>query len=211
MLCFLYKITKAQAYNKENINDNIRRAVEETEGLVVMQDGKLIETYFHSNSGGVTTTAKNGLNYAGEDSFSKMVASPETEENSENFSWNATFSKSEVLFALREMGVSVSSVSAMSVGEKDESGRAKTFVISGTEFDANTFRLKIGSTKLKSTLIDEIVVSSAKISFSGRGYGHGVGMSQWGAKILAEQGKSAKEIVEYYFNNVEVSKATFEK
>ena len=203
-------ITEAQAYNKDNINDNIRKAVEETKGMVVMQDGNLIETYFHSNSGGVTTTATNGLNYGGEDTFSKVVASPETEENSQNFSWSESFSKSQVLTALREMGVSVSSVSSMAVGVKDDSGRAKTLVVSGTEFDANTFRLKIGSTKMKSTLIDEIVVSSTKINISGRGYGHGVGMSQWGAKILAEQGKSAEEIVEYYFNDVQVKIATFE-
>ena len=203
-------ITEAQAYNKDNINDNIKKAVEETKGLVVMKDGQLIETYFHSNSGGVTTTAKNGLNYASEDNFSKMVSSPENEENSENFSWTASFTKAEVLSALREMGVSVVSASSMAVGEKDESGRAKTLVVSGTEFDANTFRLKIGSTKMKSTLIEDIVVGSTKITISGKGYGHGVGMSQWGAKILAEQGKTAEEIVEYYFNDIVIELAKFE-
>ena len=203
-------ITEAQAYNKDNINDNIKKAVEETKGLVVMKDGQLIETYFHSNSGGVTTTAKNGLNYASEDNFSKMVSSPENEENSENFSWTASFTKAEVLSALREMGVSVVSASSMAVGEKDESGRAKTLVVSGTEFDANTFRLKIGSTKMKSTLIEDIVVGSTKITMSGKGYGHGVGMSQWGAKILAEQGKTAEEIVEYYFNDIVIELAKFE-
>ena len=203
-------ITEAQAYNKDNINDNIKKAVEETKGLVVMKDGQLIETYFHSNSGGVTTTAKNGLNYASEDNFSKMVSSPENEGNSENFSWTASFTKAEVLSALREMGVSVVSASSMAVGEKDESGRAKTLVVSGTEFDANTFRLKIGSTKMKSTLIEDIVVGSTKITMSGKGYGHGVGMSQWGAKILAEQGKTAEEIVEYYFNDIVIELAKFE-
>ena len=41
----------------------------------------------------------------------------------------------------------------------------------------------------------------------GRGYGHGVGMSQWGARALAEQGKSAAEIVQYFFKDVEIEQA----
>ena len=40
----------------------------------------------------------------------------------------------------------------------------------------------------------------------GKGYGHGVGLSQWGAKILAEEGKTAKQIVQHYYQNIDVVK-----
>ena len=202
-------INEAQAYDASKINENIEKAVAETRGKVVVQDGKLIEAWFHSNSGGVTTNAKTGLNYLGEESFTKSTKSPETAENSENFEWVVKFSKSEILSALRAMGVSVQSISNFEVGEKDASGRAITLKMGGAEFSANTFRSKIGSTKMKSTLITDIVVSSSSVSISGKGYGHGVGMSQWGAKVLAEEGKTAKEIIEFYFDNIEVVKSDY--
>lgn len=204
-------VTEAQAYDASKINDNIEHAVNETRGKVILCDGELIEAWFHSNSGGVTTVAKTGLNYLGQENYTKTTKSPETTENSENFEWSITFTKSEVLSALREMGVSVTTISEFLVGEKDDSGRAVTLRIGGAEFSASTFRLKIGSTKMKSTLIDKVVVSKNSISISGKGYGHGVGMSQWGAKVLAQDGKTAEEIIDFYFDNIEICNAKYEK
>lgn len=202
-------ITEAQAYNKSKINDNIKQAVNETKGKVIMSDGMLIQAWFHSNSGGKTTTANIGLNYLDEENYTKIAKSPETEENSKDYCWNVTFSKSDVLSALRKMGVSVSTISEFGVGERDDSGRVKTFKIGEVEFSANTFRINIGSTKMKSTLIEDIVVSAGSISFSGKGYGHGVGMSQWGAKIMADEGKLYDEIINHYFDNIKIVDAKF--
>lgn len=202
-------ISEAQAYDASKINQNIINAVNETRGKVVLSDDELIEAWFHSNSGGKTTIAKTGLNYLDDEDYTQVTHSPETEDNSENFSWTQTFTKSEILSTLREMGVSVSSLTSFSVGEKDASGRAITLRIGEIEFSANTFRMKIGSTKMKSTLINDIVVSSNSISLSGNGYGHGVGMSQWGAKILAEEGKTAEEIINYYFKNIKICPAEY--
>ncbi len=47
-------------------------------------------------------------------------------------------------------------------------------------------------------------MENGKVSFTGSGYGHGVGMSQWGAYGMAEQGAKAKDIVLHYFRNVDV-------
>lgn len=202
-------VTEAQAYDASRINDSVRQAVKETEGLVILSDGELIESWFHANSGGVTTTAKNGLNYLGEENYTQTKKSVETESTSENFEWSKTFTKSEVMSALREMGISVSSIASFTIAEKDDSGRVKKFKVGTSEVDANTFRIKIGSTEMKSTLITDIIVSANSINFTGRGYGHGVGMSQWGAKILAEEGKSAEDIVKFYFKDIEIAKYSF--
>lgn len=202
-------VTEAQAYNASKINDNIKKAVEETRGIIIVSEGSPIETWFHSNSGGKTTTANVGLDYKGEENYTGVISSPETEENSENFSWSYTFTKSEVLSALREMGVSVSTITNFKIGETDESGRAKTLKVGDAEFSAATFRLKIGSTKMKSTLINSITISSGSIAISGTGYGHGVGMSQWGARVLAENGKTHEEIINHYYKNIEIIKAEY--
>lgn len=202
-------ITEAQAYNAELINDNIEHAVNETQGKIIVQDGEPIQAWFHSNSGGKTTRAATGLSFLDDENFTKMADSPETDINSKNYSWAVTISKSEVLQALRKMGVGVSTISSFEVADTDESGRAINFRVGDTEFSATTFRINVGSTKLKSTLITDIVVSASSIAFSGRGYGHGVGLSQWGAKVMADSGKTAEEIISHYFDNIEIVDAKF--
>ena len=198
-------ITEAQAYNPDYINDAIKQAVKETDGQVVKNAGQLIDAYFHANSGGHTADLKEGLNYQDEQpSFIKSTKSPETAENSNNFNWSCEISKDEILNALRNMGVTVSSINTFSCGDKGESGRCLNFIIGGKQVNANTFRLNVGGTLLKSTLIEKIEVSTSSVKFTGKGYGHGVGMSQEGAKILAKDGKNYKEIIDYYFNDIEI-------
>jgi len=53
-------------------------------------------------------------------------------------------------------------------------------------------------------LIDSIEKTGDKLIFRGRGFGHGVGMSQWGARKMADDGKSAEEIIEHYYTGVEL-------
>lgn len=198
-------INEAQAYNEDYINDNIRRAVKETKDIVVYYDNDYINAWFHSNSGGHTTTATDGLGYSLEEpKYIKPIKTNENTNNSKNFKWYYSFTKSEILTTLRDLGISISSLSTFKIGEKDSSGRAKTFIVGGKEISANKFRLSIGSTKLKSTLIDSISVNENTITFSGRGYGHGVGLSQEYAITLANEGKTYKEIIFYFFNDVKI-------
>jgi len=64
--------------------------------------------------------------------------------------------------------------------------------------------LNLGSTKMRSTLLTEAKLENDRVILSGKGYGHGVGMPQWGAYGMAEEGKTADEIVRYYFRDVTV-------
>ncbi len=197
-------ISEAQAYDKSKINESIKNAVKKTKGKVIRYNGELINAWFFSNAGGKTATASEGLNSTENYPYIKSVETNESADNTKNYSWTATFSKDEILSALRSMGVSVSSISTFTGGEKGDSGRYITFIVGGKEVNANTFRLTIGSTKLKSTLIDKIDVSSSSVTFSGRGYGHGVGLSQEWAKVLADEGKTYKEIIDFFFEDITV-------
>ena len=101
------------------------------------------------------------------------------------------------------MGLTISTISNFEKGEISEFGRCLTFKIGKQNINANTFRLNIGSTKLKSTLIDTITIDNDNIIFKGKGYGHGVGLSQEYACVLANEGKSYKEIIETFYKNID--------
>lgn len=195
-------INEAQAYDKSKINDKIKNAVKQTKGETIKYEGDLIKAYYFSNAGGKTATLREGLSIDENLPYIISVETNESTQNSKNYSWRATFTKDDVLSALRNMGVSVSSISSIKKGEVGSSGRLLTLIIGSKEVNANTFRLNIGSTKFKSTLIDEINIDEDKVTFVGRGYGHGVGLSQEYAKVLAEEGKNYKEIIMYFFKDV---------
>lgn len=199
-------ITEAQAYKKTS-SQKIKDAVKKTSRVVIKCNNQYINPLFFANSGGITATANEGLNLNDDNyKYIKSVKSPETKDNSSSFSWTATISKNQILNATRNMGLSLASVSSFSKGELGESGRCKTFIIGGKEVDANTFRIQVGSTILKSTLIKSISVSTSSVTFSGNGYGHGVGVSQEGAIVLANQGKNFKEILNFYFQDIKIVK-----
>lgn len=198
-------ISEAQAYAPENINDAICEAIAETKGKVLAFGGEFIETWFHSNAGGKTaSTTEAFVGSDGDPEFIKLATSPETENNAQNTTWSVWLSRSEMLSALSKMGKSVSTLSTISIEEKGPSGRATALKFGDTVVSAPEFRIAVGSTKMKSTLISNIVVDKSGATFEGKGYGHGVGLSQWGAKILAEEGKDAENIIDHYFKKVDL-------
>lgn len=201
-------IEEAQAYSYENINDRIKQAVEETRGLVMNAEGELPHAWFHAHSGGMTELPSVALDFKGEDPYylqpKKSMESDDAPENVK--SWKAVFSEREVVDACNASGLKVNDIESIKIGKTGESGRAATLLINGESISAPTFRIKIGANKMKSTLLDSIEEIDGEIIFSGRGFGHGVGMSQWGAFAMAKEGKTAEEIVEYYFPNVEIAK-----
>ena len=82
-----------------------------------------------------------------------------------------------------------------------------TLLVSGKEVSAPAFRIAIGSTKMRSCLLESLRVEDGQVKMRGRGYGHGVGMSQWGAYAMAKAGKTAQEIVMHYFRGVTIDRA----
>ena len=202
-------IEEAQAYNADAVNDRIRSAVRETRGLVLNAGGELPYAWFHAHSGGLTARAKEGLDYEkDEPGYTQCVKGMENDEApQEAANWQAAFTMDEVIAAAKDTGASVEEVTSISIGQRGESGRAKTLLISGKEVSAPAFRIAIGSTKMRSCLLESLRVEDGSVKMAGRGYGHGVGMSQWGAYAMAREGKTAQEIVMHYFAGVTLDKA----
>lgn len=78
--------------------------------------------------------------------------------------------------------------------------------ISLLDVNLNRIRPMIGGNIFKSYLIDSLEFNNGKYTMKGRGYGHGVGMSQWGASKMGESGKTYKEIIEFYFPGTHIMK-----
>jgi len=198
-------VTEAQAYNANAVNDHIREAVNETRGLVMIADGEFPYAWFHAHSGGATELPSKALEYNEDPAYLTSVRSDEPEDVPEDVkNWTAEFTLDEVQKACRDAGIEIGSIESFEVGKTGESGRAVTFLVNGKEVSAPGFRLQIDASKLKSTLIDSIEKTGDKLIFRGRGFGHGVGMSQWGARKMADDGKSAEEIIEHYYTGVEL-------
>lgn len=202
-------IEEAQAWDEQGINDKIKKAVERTRGKVAVHDGEYIKAWFHAHAGGQTASAAEGLAYdKKEPTYIKIAKSPDSKDApAEDRDWEAVFSKKEVIAALNKMGKKIKDVSSVSVAQRGPSGRAVLLSFDGVKVAAPEFRVAIGSTKMKSTLINSLKAEGDNIILKGKGYGHGVGMSQWGAYALAKEGKKAEDIVKHYFKGIDIVKA----
>lgn len=201
-------IKEFQAYDADSINDAIRQAVTMTRGMVIVYQGQPIRAWFHASAGGITAAAKEGLNFREmEPPYIASVPSPDDSAPADVKNWTASFSKKQVMDAMKKIGRTVNSIDSLQIGQKGPSGRTQTLIVNGnTEVAGPDLRVALDGTKLKSMLLDKVEVSGDNVIFTGKGYGHGVGMSQWGAYQLADQGKKAEEIIGHYFKNVTIER-----
>ncbi len=177
--------------------NKIKQAVNETKSEVILYNNELIDAMFFSTSNGYTENSgdvfKNNLPYL------VSVESNWDKEESPVFSSSKEVSKSEFLFNL---GISDSKDINISDIKKTNTGRVKSLVINGKSFESSKIRSIFN---LKSTSFT-INVSSDKVIFNVNGYGHGVGMSQYGSNGMAKQGYNYKDILNHYYKNCEIKK-----
>ena len=201
-------IKEFQAYNAKAVSDNVKKAVEMTRGMVVTYQGQPIHAWFHASAGGITATAKEGLDFKdAEPAYIESVQSPDELAPADVQNWTAAFTKKEVMAELTKLGKTVTSIDSVEIGKKGPSGRTTTMLINkNIEVSGPELRVGLGGTKLKSMLLDKVEVSGDTITFTGKGFGHGVGMSQWGANKLATMGKTSADIIGQYFKDVTIEK-----
>ncbi|HHY36933.1 MAG TPA: SpoIID/LytB domain-containing protein [Firmicutes bacterium] len=197
-----------QAYDAAAVNDRVREAVEMSRGMVATYKGDYIKAWFSAYAGERTAMAREGLAFREEEPpYIKSVRNPGAKyAPAEDREWTAVFTKDQIRAALAELNREPGPVNEVAIAEEGPTGRAVTIRVDDVEVAGADFRIALGSTELKSILLDEITVAGDKVTFKGRGYGHGVGMCQWGAYALAKEGRSPEEIVRYYFKDVEIER-----
>lgn len=197
------RFAKWEENERESNWQKIIEAVNETAGKIITYEGKPINAFFHSNSGGVTESSVNiwgGVEYP-------YLKSVETsgEEGYSQYSSEVSFTQEELLNKMKEkypdMHIDFNLEECIKILEYTDSGRVRTIKFGNIQIAGTEARTILG---LKST---NFVVNrkDGKIIFSVIGYGHGVGMSQTGADSLAKSGKGYVEIVKHFYTGVEIT------
>ena len=187
---YLAKGGMAQAVEK------VRHAVEDTEDVVLTYGGQLIEATYFSCSGGRTEDAKavGGADFP----YLRSVSSP-GEEEAEVFQQVCSFPKEKVELLL---GVTLPDDKQRWLGKETRTsgGGIETLEIGGKTFTGTELRTRLG---LRSTFFTARAGDQG-LTVDTRGYGHRVGLSQYGADAMAASGKSWQEILGYYYQGAEL-------
>ena len=177
--------------------------VEATRGQVLRKDGTLYPAFYHSCCGGLTENARN----VWADASGPPIVEDRYCERSPKKQWTYRISKTQFQKLLAGNNVPVSSIISITTVPLFDSPRVDTVVIDtdagAQNIKATELRKILGYTNLKSTWL-EASLAGKDVIFSGRGYGHGVGMCQWGAKGMAEEGLPYTDILKFYYPDSEL-------
>jgi len=192
-----------KGYSSESKSGNT--AVDKTSGLIMTYDGEPVLSFFHSTCGG--WTSDNGDVWAGKNLPYLKRIKCEHCSDSPKYKWKETISASEIKSLLLKNGKQTGKIKSINL--KRSSERVITVIIRHSKGEivltGNEFRRIIGAERLRS-LYFTTSVSGKNIVFDGKGWGHGVGMCQYGAKRLAEKGKGYSYILKYYYSGVDIRK-----
>ncbi len=218
----LYQIKKSETLGKNydvtsSIDDQVfregdggslvNRALTSTRGMVLENKGEVIEAFFHSCCGGFTESAADAE--LGERSPLKRGVKDSYCSRSPVHHWVYSLSGDQLASLLRNGGRKIWEVRDIKIVSKTSTHRAARLHISGKggscDISGVEFRKLLGTTKLKGLLF-AIHHHGSYFIFEGEGYGHGVGMCQYGAKAMADKGWSYKKILNFYYPGISITK-----
>ncbi|MFA4875366.1 MAG: SpoIID/LytB domain-containing protein [bacterium] len=194
----------SQVYDGAHKEDERSRSgVVSTRGQILTRGGALFAAYFHSCCGGLTEHAHNV--WPGEE------GPPTVEdrfcERSPKRLWSFQMDAARFVAKLKAAGLSVGEILGLSTESESDSPRVENLLMQDREGNksvaATELRRIFGYSEIKSTWFDA-KLDSGQITLVGRGYGHGVGMCQWGAKGMADEGAKYGEILKFYYPDAEL-------
>jgi len=208
----IYDDTRDQVYygyDYESSRPGLSAAAEATRGMIIKYNGQPISAYYFSDSGGYTANV--------EDVWSKTIpylrAVPDP--YAKPIEWTATLTQDYLQGRFDEaLGIQPNAdvITNIQVTERFTSSRVKTALftlqsgrtvpLSSKSFDYLTNNNDIKSMKFDVQPTGDL--TRPDFIFTGQGWGHGVGLAQWGAKNMALQGKGFQEILTYYYTGVTI-------
>ncbi len=182
----------------------VRKALEETKSVVLANaSGKLVPAYFHADCGGKTEEASEVW---GSQEAKSGTATDAYCPFSPKAKWSWNLSSAEIYAKIRTALKLPweGDLKEITVSELTASGRVAKLAIVTREgvrhfISGAQFRSLVGFDRLRSTAFTLVRQPSGQYKFDGRGYGHGVGLCQWGARKLANLGTNYKDILKHYY------------
>ncbi|HEY9724686.1 MAG TPA: SpoIID/LytB domain-containing protein [Oscillatoriaceae cyanobacterium] len=182
------------------------QAVDATRAQVLTFGGRVVPAYFCASSGGYTENSED----VWERAIPCLRAVPDYDQKSPYFTWYKDVTVGDLAAGLARFGVDVGTLMQVQPVDRSYSGRVKDIRIVGSNGSCvvrgETFRM---AARLDSTLFNVSPVGDgtpSEFAFAGRGLGHGVGLSQWGAKALAEMGYNYTQILGHYYPGAQLSR-----
>ncbi len=219
----IYPDTRDQVYGGLDAEKPISNlAVEETKNLILKFDGTVTKVFYHSTCGGYTESSANVFT---KEQIPYLVSIKDGDEPnckiSPRFEWTETYKKELIISRLKNASllenvnyrltnISISSrfdsgrINEMEIEVVSESGENKIIIIKGNEI-RSILRTADGKSILWSTMFD-VELNSNSVILSGNGFGHGVGLCQWGAISLSRKGWDFNSILEFYYRGTSTGK-----
>lgn len=177
--------------------NKIRTAVHETEGEYLIYDNQIVQAFFFSTSTGKTENVEEVFVQALP--YLRSVDSSWDEEVSPVFHVTTEFSLADFY---SKLNLPYQETLQIEIIQTTSTGRVKELSINGTAFKASDVSSKLS---LRSTFFSfEQIGNNVKIET--KGFGHGVGMSQYGAHAMAKKGYTYDQILKHYYQGVEIAK-----
>ncbi len=196
------------AYNGSyKILAKTRGIVDKSRGIVMVYNWKLFPGYFHSTCGGHTEDIN--LIFGLKSILPLSGVRCGYCENSKYYRWKKNIKKNEIERKLKDSKIKIKHVKGIvreRIGNGDHCSTIKVTHSGGIKkLDANEFRLMLGPNYLRSTAFN-VKNNGDSLIFEGKGWGHGVGLCQYGAQNMARSGFKWFEILKYYYPGIELVK-----
>ena len=180
--------------------NKLKTAVNETFGEYLDYNGSIVNAMFFSTSNGYTEDSKNVFGF--EAAYLKSVNSPWDEETSTAFNSSKEISLQEFY---EKLNLPYQEKLTVKITKRSPTNRILNLKINNQDFASRELYNKLS---LKST--DFVIIQNgSNIIIKTKGYGHGVGMSQYGALGMAKQGKTYEEILSHYYKDTKIKKISF--
>lgn len=187
--------------NFDEYYNNIETAVNETYGEIMVYNNEPILAVFHSTSAGYTENSENiwesALPYLKSVESSGDIYAPQYETSTE-----LSYDKIKELFISKYPSISFSSdslISQIKINSVSNAGYITSVTVGGVTMSGLDIRGVLGLRSASFTMTD----TGSSIIFTTKGYGHGAGMSQYGAEAMAEEGYTYKEILNHYYTDID--------
>jgi stage II sporulation protein D len=174
-------------------------SVDATRGVILVYEGQIVHAYYSADDGGYTA---DGADLSDPQPYLVPVRDPYA-SGSPDRSWSAQVDAADFAQSVNALIAPVGSLTAVTIGSFDDSGRLRSVQVTGssgaTALSGFDFRRLAGRHLVRSTRISSVALDGRVILVNGTGFGHGVGMSQWGARTMAAESFDYAGILRFYY------------